>query len=278
MVLLPKLRIAGLILLAVSPAMAAAGAPRTGTGTDVAFDPKAAIARSQAAIGRPLGDYAFLDTRRRPVRLADFRGKPLVVNLVFTACTDSCPIVVQTLSRAVEIAQEAVGEDAFAVVTIGFDARDDTPERMRAFARSQGIDLPNWTFLSGDTETVDRLVDNLGLIYFPSPRGFDHLAQTSVIDREGRVYRQVYGAQFDPPALVEPLVELAFGRRAEAGLLTNIVNGVRLFCTYYDPKSQRYRFDYAIFIGFAVGAASLIGVGTILVRAWLRDRAGGRAA
>jgi protein SCO1/2 len=275
---LRDLRIAGLILLLAGPAMPAAGAAHA--NTDAAFDAKAAIARSQAAIGRPLGDYTFLDTTRRPVRLADFRGKPLVVNLVFTACNDSCPLVVQALSRAVEVAQDAVGEGAFSIVTIGFDARDDTPERMRAFARSQGIDLPNWTFLSGDAETVDRLVENLGFIYFPSPRGFDHLAQTSVIDRDGRVYRQVYGAQFDPPALVEPLVELAFGQQAEAGLLTNVVNGVRLFCTYYDPTSQRYRFDYSIFIGFAVGAGSLIGVGTILVRAWLRTRThtDGRAA
>jgi protein SCO1/2 len=239
---------------------------------NIAFDPKEAIAYSQAAIGRDLGDYSFLDTRHRPVRLAAFRGKPLVVNLVFTACSDSCPIVVQTLQDAVAVARDSLGEDSFSVVTIGFDSRGDTPERMRAFAHGQGVDLANWTFLSGEPEALERLVENLGFIYFPSPRGFDHLAQTTVIDPEGRIYRQVYGATFKAPALVEPLMELVFGRRAEASAVENLVNRIRLFCTYYDPNSQRYRFDYSIFIAFAIGAASLLGLAVLLLRAWWRSR------
>ena len=178
-----------------------------------AFDASAAIAHSQAAIGREVGDYSFVEQDGEAVRLAAFRGKPLVVNLVFTACAESCPVVVQTLYRATEVAQAALGADSFSVLTIGFDTVSDTPERMRAYAHSQGVDLPNWWFLSGDHETVDRLVQDLGFIYFPSPRGFDHLAQTSVIDAEGLVYQQVYGSNFEPPALVEPLKQLAFERQ-----------------------------------------------------------------
>ena len=45
------------------------------------------------------------------------------------------------------------------------------------------------------------------------PRGFDHLAQTTVIDAHGRIYRQVYGDAFAVPALVEPLKDLALGSR-----------------------------------------------------------------
>ncbi len=242
----------------------------------IAFDPEAAIAYSQKAVGRELGDYSFLDTGRRPVRLAAYRGKPLVVNMVFTACSDSCPIVVQTLQDAVAVARDSLGEDSFSVVTIGFDTRGDTPERMRAFAHGQGVDLANWAFLSSDAGTVERLVENLGFIYFPSPRGFDHLAQTTVIDAEGRIYRQVYGATFKAQALVEPLMELVFGRQPEAGTITNLVNRIRLFCTYYDPNSQRYRFDYSIFIALAVGAASLLGMAVLLLRAWWRTRASAR--
>ena len=249
------------------------GAARAEQDPSIAFDPKAAIAYSQAAIGRELGDHSFLDTRRRPVRLAAYRGKPLVVNLVFTACSDSCPIVVQTLQDAVAVARDSLGADSFSVVTVGFDTRGDTPERMRAFAHGQGVDVASWAFLSSDAETMERLVENLGFIYFPSPRGFDHLAQTTVIDAEGRIYRQVYGATFNAPALVEPLMELVFGQRAEAGAVTNLVNRIRLFCTYYDPNSQRYRFDYSIFIAFAIGAASLLGMAVLLLRAWWRTRA-----
>ncbi len=270
-----RLQFIGAVLLTVASIEAAAAST---SPAPAPFDQSAAIAYSQAAIGRALNDYSFLDTRRRPVRLSDYRGKPLVVNMVFTACAESCPIVVQTLQKAVDVAQDAVGKDAFSVVTIGFDARDDTPERMRAFARSQGVDLPNWEFLSGDAAAIEGLVENLGFIYYPSPRGFDHLAQTTVIDGEGRVYRQVYGAQFNAPALVEPLIDLVFGRPAESGTLTYLANRIRLFCTYYDPTRERYRFDYSIFIGLAVGAGSLIGVGVVLVRAWLKTRPNARNA
>jgi protein SCO1/2 len=265
-----RLQVLGAVLLIAVSTRAAADSVAPAPAP---FDQSAAIAYSQAAIGRPLGDHGFLDTQRRPVRLSDYRGKPLVVNLVFTACADSCPIVVQTLRKAVEVAQDAVGKDAFSVVTIGFDARDDTPERMRAFARGQGVDLPNWDFLSGDAATIEDLVENLGFIYFPSPRGFDHLAQTTVIDADGRIYRQVYGSQFNAQALTEPLIDLVFGRAStSSSTLEFLTNRLRLFCTYYDPNSDRYRFDYAIIIGLVVGASSLIGIGTILVRAWLRAR------
>ena len=269
---MPRLAVtARMIALALLPSLVAGGAAAQDTvDAGIAFDPEAAIAYSQAAIGRNLEDYSFLDTRRQAVRLADYRGKPLVINLVFTACAESCPIVVQTLQNAVEVAQDALGPDSFSVVTVGFDARGDTPERMRAFAHGQGVDLSRWAFLSGDGETVERLVDNLGFIYFPSPRGFDHLAQTTVVDAEGQVYRQVYGAAFEAPALVEPLMELVFGQRAEASGLENLVNKVRLFCTYYDAAAERYRFDYSIFFALAIGAASLLGLAIVLLRAWFR--------
>ena len=234
------------------------------------YDAEAAIAHSQAAIGRELADLAFTAADGAAVRLADFRGAPLVVNLVFTACAESCPVVVQSLYRAVEMAQDAVGEDRFSVITVGFDTDADTPQRMRAYARAQGVDLANWTFLSGDVASVRALSDTLGFVYFPSPRGFDHLAQTTVIDAEGRVFRQVYGAAFAPPALVEPLLALVFGGDRPIAGLADVIDRVRLFCTYFDATSGRYRIDYSIVIALAVGTASLGGLAFVLVRAWLR--------
>ncbi len=248
------------------------GTPAPAREAPSAFDPEGAISYSQSAIGREIGDCSFLDRDRKPVRLATLRGKPLVVNLVYTSCSHTCPIIVQTLHDSVEVAQDALGADSFSVVTIGFDTADDTPTRMRAYARDQGVDLPNWHFLSGDEATIASLSEDLGFIYFPSPRGFDHLAQTTVIDAEGLVYRQVYGSDFAAPALVEPLKDLVFGRQGNLTSLDGLINRIKLFCTLYDPSSERYRFDYAIFIALAVGSVSLGAIGIILLRALLRLR------
>lgn len=235
------------------------------------LDQDEALRISQAAIGKPLDDLSFRDTERKPVHLADFRGKPLIVNLVYTGCTQACPLVVQTLYDAVASAQDAFGDDAFAVVTIGFDPRHDTPEQMRAYARSQGVDLPGWHFLSGDASTIERLAEQIGFVIAPSPQGFDHMAQTTIVDQDGVVYRQVYGAAFDAPALVEPLKELVFGRRSAWTSLDGLINRVRLFCTLYDPRTGGYRFDYSVVIGAAIGLVSLSAVLIVLVREWRRS-------
>ena len=56
-----------------------------------AFDEKAALRDSQAAIGRPVADYRFTDSNGKPVTLSELRGKPLVVNFVYTGCISVCP-------------------------------------------------------------------------------------------------------------------------------------------------------------------------------------------
>ena len=234
------------------------------------FDPQSAVAYSQAAVGRMVGDYSFRDIKGETVRLTDFRGEPLVINLVFTACVQSCPLIVQTLHHAVDVAQEALGAETFSVVTIGFDTAHDTPERMHDYASDQGVALPNWHFLSGKEADVRALLDELGFLYFPSPRGFDHLAQTSVLDAEGRVHQQVYGASFEPPALVEPLKGLMFGQAGGLVDIAALIERVRLFCTFYDPARDRYGFDYSFFFALVIGGLSVVGLGGLMVRAWLR--------
>jgi protein SCO1/2 len=137
-----------LVLLAIATAALGLGAPGLGRaqGVEIASDPERALEVSQAAIGRRLDDYRFLDSARRPVRIDEFRGKPLVVNLIYTACVHTCPLISQTILEVAAGAREALGEDSFNIVTIGFDTANDTPERMRGFARTQGLDLDNWRF------------------------------------------------------------------------------------------------------------------------------------
>ena len=234
------------------------------------LDEAEALRIGQAAIGRQLDDHVLRDSSVRRVALSDFRGKPLLINFVYTSCSSVCPTIVQTLDAAVGAAQQALGKGSFAVVTIGFDTRNDTPERMRAFARAQGIDRPGWRFLSGDAGTVGALAEQVGFVVYPAPQGFDHMALTTVVDQEGRIYRQIYGGVFEPPAVVEPLKDLVFGRRSDWTSLEGLVNRVRLFCTLYDPRTGAYRFDYTPFITLAIGLAALAGVGGFALREWRR--------
>jgi len=235
------------------------------------LDEEEALEVSQAVIGKPLGSFTLHDTERRVVSLDALQGKPLVINLIYTACSHTCPLVLQTLDPAIERAKELLGDDSFEVATVGFDVDHDTPERMRAFASDQGIDRPGWQFLSADQTTIDALVKNLGFTIYPSPQGFDHLAQTTIVDQDGRIYRHVYGADFEVPAIVEPLKELVFGQRSNWSSLDGIISRVRLFCSVYDPRSERYRFDYSVIIGTVIGIVLLSTVAIVLVREWRKS-------
>ena len=93
------------------------------------YNDKAALEISRAAIGRQLADYQFKDGESRPTRLADFRGRPVLINMVYTACSHYCPVTTQSLADGVEAARDALGDDSFSVLTIGFDVRNDKPSR-----------------------------------------------------------------------------------------------------------------------------------------------------
>ena len=253
-----------LFLLAFIPPLSAAAlvAP-----AGRAFNPERALQMSRAAIGRSLEGYSFLDRNEQPVQLADFKGKPLVISLIYTSCYHTCSLVTRSLAEVVEKARDALGKDSFTVVTIGFDTHFDTPKTMAWFARQQGVDDPNWRFLSGDAATVQRLVKNLGFSYFRSPKGFDHLVQASVVDSGGILYGQVYGELFPPPLLVDPLKELILGTPpAKESALANLVRRVRFYCTTYDPTRNAYRFDYSLFVGLFIGASIILGTSVWLYR------------
>lgn len=232
------------------------------------LDRDEALRVSQAAIGRGLSDHGFVDRNGRLVRISDYRGRPLIVNLIYTSCYHSCSVSTRYLGEIVDVAREALGETAFSVATVGFDSVNDRPGRMAIYAARQGIDKPDWSFLSGDAGTMDAFVEELGFTYAASPKGFDHMAQVTVIDGNGKIYRQIYGDRFDAPALVEPLKELVWGLDPSAGTLERWVDNVRLFCTIYDPSTGRYRFDYSIFVAIIIGGLCLAAIAVFIVRAW----------
>jgi len=255
----------GLSLIFVVAALAAAPA-------GAALDEKAALRSSQEAIGRQLGDFRFRDSESREVRLAQLRGRPLVVNFVYTGCFQVCPTATRALAKAVAEAERAIGPGKFSVATIGFNLPFDTPQAMRQFARRQGISSPNWLFLTPEAETLAALLGEFGFSYEQTAAGFDHLLQATIVDGEGRIYRQLYGDSFAATQFVAPLLELAANAPRPAGDIAAFIEQVKLLCTIYDPAAGRYRVNYAVLIELLVGASIfLVGIPTLIIE-WRRRR------
>lgn len=231
------------------------------------YDPDRALETSQSAIGRTLGNYQFVDRLNRSVNLHDYAGKPLVISMIFTSCHHVCPMTTKHLAETTRAARDVLGDESFEIITIGFDTVRDTPDAMRAFAREQGVDDAGWRFLSGSKETIEALSEELGFIFFTSPRGYDHINQVTIVGRDSTVYRQVYGITFALPALVEPLKQLVFNRPESAGhFVSGLIDRYRLFCTVYNPASGRYEIDNSLFIQIAIGFMVVVSAAVFLWR------------
>ncbi len=255
--LLPALRSWPVLALVLSTTVSAA-----------TFDREAALAQSQAAIGSPVSNHAFYATDGTRRQVSDYAGKPLVVSLIFTSCHHICPTTTQHLAKVVRKARAVLGDASFSVITVGFDTAHDTADAMRTFAREQNVAISDWDFLATDAATIASLSTELGFQFHPAAGGFDHLIQSSIVNADGVVFRQVYGIEFDTPHLIEPLKVLVFGEDASASLFDQVTSRVRLFCTVYDPASDTYKFNYSIFVGLVVGILMGAFFVVLLVREW----------
>lgn len=231
------------------------------------FDYDAALAFSQASINNEVTDFSFVNGKGKSLNLSDFRGKPLVVSMIYTSCYQICPMTTRHLSKVVEKARDALGHDSFDIAIIGFDTQVDTPAAMQYFANKQGISDKGWHLLSVRQSDVQKLARETGFLFEASSNGFDHLIQATILDADGKVYRQVYGQAFETPKLVDPLIELVLGRPSPMdSLLTNLGSKIKLFCTTYDPVRDGYYFDYSLFIGMFIGGSIIILTGIALLR------------
>jgi protein SCO1/2 len=225
----------------------------TGALTLTTLDEQAAFALSQAAVGKQVGDFVLLDRQGRPVELSRYRGKPLLVTFIYTACFQVCPTITRNLQKAVDTTVSVMGADRFNVISIGFNQPFDSPAALADFARQYGIRLANWEFLSPAPAIVGELTTNFGFSYVATPAGFDHINQVTLVDAEGRIVRQVYGEKFTAEDLAEPLKLLITGSAIppETGTLQEIMERVRILCSIYDPVTGRYRTNYSLYFQFA---------------------------
>jgi protein SCO1/2 len=238
------------------------------------LDNETAYRISQQAIGKPVGDHVLLDRQGRPKRLADYRGKPLLVNFVYTACFNVCPTTTRNLQKAVQNTIAVLGTDRFNIVSIGFNQPFDSPEAMKAFATQYGIHLPNWEFLSPAPAIVDDVTRNFGFSYIATTAGFDHLNQISFVDAEGRIVRQVYGESFTAEDIAEPLKRMVTGAPLppQTGTIEELADRLRIICSVYDPLTGRYRTNYALYFEIAGFISFLFFLGWV---AWSFTRKNG---
>lgn len=151
-------------------------------------------------------DFALPDAEGRQRRLADFRGKVVVVFFGYTQCPDVCPTTMGEL-RAVKEALGEAGRDVVPVF-ISVDPERDTPELLRAYAASFG---PDFVALRGNAEQTQQVARDFKVIYQKvegqdAHYTVDHTAASFVFDRQGKV--RLYSRYGTPATALKADLEL----------------------------------------------------------------------
>jgi cytochrome oxidase Cu insertion factor (SCO1/SenC/PrrC family) len=148
---------------------------------------------------RPAPDFELADSGGRRVRLADLRGRAVLLAFIYTACPAACPLITQrmaTLQRRLQ----AAGWLATRVVllSVSVDPERDTPAALARYARSFGADTRGWRFLREDPARLAPVLAAWDEWTRVLPGGeIDHPARLHLIDARGRV-REIYSlALFD---------------------------------------------------------------------------------
>lgn len=160
-------------------------------------------------IGNRAPNFLLIDQDDQRVQVSQFRGKVVLLNFIYTHCTDVCPLTTAALAR---VQRELVHRGWWATdvvfLTITTDPLRDTPGVLRAYATRYKADFRGWHFLTGDPGTTQTVYKQYGIAI--QARGGnlqDHASPTFVIDRDG-VVLGAYGTNPDPDAIVRDLVQL----------------------------------------------------------------------
>lgn len=159
--------------------------------------------RPAADLDFPVGAFALTERSGRTVTDADLKGKVWVASFVFTRCNGPCPAVTSTVARLQSELKLADRPD-LRLVTFTVDPARDTLADLRTYADNRRAHPDRWLFLTGDEETVHKLLRERFKQGVSKKAGevkegdeFDHSTRLAVVDRAG-VIRAVFDGMPNP--------------------------------------------------------------------------------
>ena len=140
-------------------------------------------AAQQSAAG---GDFTLTDHNGEKFRLADQRGKVILLFFGYTSCTEACPVI---LSRVNSVFKQLGPEREKAMaIFISVDPQRDTPQVLREYVKYFSA---HTIALTGKKEEIDAVVNQYGAKYeiekSDSALGYhvSHTTDIYLIDQRG---------------------------------------------------------------------------------------------
>ncbi len=133
------------------------------------------------------------DQNGKDLKLADLRGKTLVVVMIYTTCKSACPILVSDMKKIEKEIDPTVLKDVN-LVLVSIDPEHDTPEVLKKFAETRRMTEPHWVFLRSNEDATQEFANVLSMKYKKiSPVDFSHSNIISIFNPLGELVIQEEG-------------------------------------------------------------------------------------
>ena len=139
--------------------------------------------------------FALTDQDGKPFSSEQLRGKTWVADFIFTHCPGVCPRMTMQMAG---LQKTLSGRDVH-FVSFSVDPERDTPEVLKAYARTYDADPTRWHFLTGEKAAMFQAARDMKLTAEPAgvlgPE-IAHAEKFLLVDPQGRV-RGAYDSKDD---------------------------------------------------------------------------------
>ena len=189
----------------------------------------------------PIEDLTFNDEEGKPIKLAQFFDRPVVLTLVYFRCPGICTPLLKELARVVQLSTMTAGKD-YRMITIGFDPNEGPDlaklkrENMLKSMHKKPIPPETWRFFTGDAANIRKLTEAVGFNYTKDENGQDyiHAATLMFIGKGGLICRYLEGTQFNPADFEMAVIDASEGR------YRSFMRHIQKLCYSYEPTSHSY--------------------------------------
>lgn len=160
--------------------------------------------------GDEVPDFQLLNQDGRPIRLGNYRGRPLLLTFIYTRCPlpDFCPLTSLKFSEVYKGLKSASLQRARPhLLTISFDPVHDSPAVLREYAQRfmRPPDFDLWEFATGSEEDIQKITGYFGLTYRPDSGHISHNLITVLIGSDGKLLRLYQGNKWTPAQVLAEL-------------------------------------------------------------------------
>jgi protein SCO1 len=140
---------------------------------------------------RAVPDVALVDQDGHRFTLADYRGRTVLVDFIYTRCPTICTANGDDFQHVLARLGNTAADRNIELLSISFDRENDDREALQLYGDRFGAVAPRWRIASpADGRSLAALLKSFGVVVIPDGLGgFVHNSAVYVVDARQRLVR-----------------------------------------------------------------------------------------